>query len=187
VTIYRLVALAALLTLTVGLVLVSGPPHAGGGAVAPEGPQHDPGYSALQARLVQTGTNGRPLYTLDAAEIQQQPNGGLVDLQQVQLGYRDASDNQWTARATHGALAPGSGVVQLDGDVHVDGTLPGTPEAVQITTQHLSFDTSAQIVLTRDPLTLTTSGRELHATGMTASLKERHVHLESAVHGVFQQ
>jgi LPS export ABC transporter protein LptC len=185
--IYRLVALLALVALIVGLVLVSGPQRERGGAAAPEGPPHDPGYSALQARLVQTGTDGRPLYTLEAAQIQQQPNGGAVDLQQVQLGYRDASDNQWTARAVHGELAPGSGVVQLAGDVHVEGTLPGTPDAVEITTEHLSFDTNAQIVITRDPLTLTTSGRELHATGMTASLKERHLQLESAVHGVFQQ
>jgi LPS export ABC transporter protein LptC len=184
---YRLVALLALLVLIVGLVVLSGPQRDNGAAAAPEGPLHDPGYSALQARLVQTGADGRPLYTLDAAQIQQQPNGGMVELQQVQLGYRDASDNQWTARAVHGELAPGSGVVRLDGDVHVDGTLPGTPDAVQITTEHLSFDTNAQIVTTRDPLTLISSGRELHATGMTASLKERQLQLESAVHGVFQQ
>jgi LPS export ABC transporter protein LptC len=184
---YRLWALVALLALILGLVVLSGPPSGRGAAAAPEGPLHDPGYSAVQARLVQTGADGRPLYTLEAAQMQQQPNGGRVDLQQVQLGYRDTNDNQWTARATHGELAPGSSVVQLDGDVHVDGTLPGSADAVQIVTEHLSFDTNAQIVMTHDPLTLVTAGRELHAIGMSASLKERQVQLESAVHGVFQQ
>jgi hypothetical protein len=30
------------------------------------------------------------------------------------------------------------------------------------------------------------SGRQLHAQGLVASLRERHVQLESAVHGSFQ-
>jgi LPS export ABC transporter protein LptC len=148
-------------------------------------PLHDPGYSALQARLVQTGTDGLPVYTLDAAQIQQQPDRGLVELQQVRLGFRDASGNQWTARAARGELTQGSSVVQLDGDVHVAGTLPGTDEPVEITSEHLAFDTGEQVVTTQAPVTIVMSGRELEARGLIASLKERHVHLESAVHGAF--
>jgi LPS export ABC transporter protein LptC len=76
-------------------------------------------------------------------------------------------------------------VVQLDGDVHVAGTLPGTDEPVEITSEHLAFDTGEQVVTTQAPVTIVMSGRELEARGLIASLKERHVHLESAVHGAF--
>jgi LPS export ABC transporter protein LptC len=181
---YRLVALLALLVLTVGMVLLSGPqresaPSAGGA------PLHDAGYSAQQARLVQTGPDGRPLYTLDAAEIQQQPNQDTVELEQVKLGFRDADGNDWTARAARGELAQGSGVVRLAGNVHVTGILPGTEESAEISTQHLAFDTHTEVIDTRDPVTVIMSGRELNARGMVASLKERHVQLESAVHGSF--
>lgn len=181
---YRLVALLALLVLTVGMVLLSAPQHESAPA-AGGGPLHDPGYSAQQARLVQTGPDGRPLYTLDAAEIQQQPNQGTVELERVTLGFRDADGNQWTARAAHGELEQGSGVVRLAGDVHVAGMLPGTEESAEISTEHLAFDTHSQVASTRDPVTVVMSGRELNARGMVASLKERHVQLESAVHGSF--
>ncbi|HUJ52086.1 MAG TPA: LPS export ABC transporter periplasmic protein LptC [Steroidobacteraceae bacterium] len=182
---YRLLLLAALLSLVVGMVLLSAPQRDSGTPTAAGGPPHDPGYSAVKARLVQTGLDGRPMYTLDAEQIQQQANNGLIELEQVQLGFRDASGNQWTARARHGELAQGSGLVKLDGDVHVAGLLPGTQEPAEITSEHLSVDTNAQIVTTRDPVTFVTSGRELHGTGMVASLKERHMQLESDVHGSF--
>jgi LPS export ABC transporter protein LptC len=183
--IYRLAVLAALLALLVGLVLLTAPQPESVARAAAGQPLHDPGYSALQARLVQTGSDGLPVYTLDAAEIQQQPDRGLVELQQVRLGFRDASGNQWTARAARGELAQGSGVVQLDGDVHVAGTLPGTDEPTEITSEHLAFDTNAQVVTTQAPVTIVMSGRELEARGLIARLKDRHVHLESAVHGAF--
>jgi lipopolysaccharide export system protein LptC len=183
---YRLVLLLALLALTLGMVLLSAPQRET--APAPIGaPAHDPGYSAQQARLVQTGPDGRPIYTLDAAQIQQQPNQGTVELQQVKLGFRDASGNEWTARALHGELVQGSGVVALSGDVHVYGLLPGTNDPAQIISDRLAYNTRTQVVSTREPVTLVMSGRELNATGLMANLRERRVQLESAVHGTFHQ
>jgi LPS export ABC transporter protein LptC len=76
-------------------------------------------------------------------------------------------------------------VVQLDGNVRVAGVLPGSGETAQMETQHLSIDTNAQIVTTQDPVTLLMSGRQLQSQGLVANLKERHVQLESAVHGSF--
>ena len=183
--IYRLAAIAAVLALIVGMVLLTAPQPESVARAATGQPLHDPGYSAQQARLIQTGADGLPVYTLDAAQIQQRPDRGVVELQQVQLGFRDTEGNQWTARGARGELAQGSGVVQLEGDVHVNGTLPGSGEPTEITSQHLAFDTHAQIVSTQTPVTIVMSGRELQARGMVANLKERHVHLESAVHGFF--
>jgi len=181
---YRVAALTALFALIVGLGLLTAPQPESVARTAAQ-PLHDPGYSATQARLVQTGGDGHPLYTLDAVLIQQRPDSGLVEMEQPRLGFRDASGNQWTARAARGKLAQGSGVVQLDGDVHVAGLLPGTAEPTEITSEQLAFDTNAQVVTTEAPVRIVMSGRELEARGLTASLKERHVHLESAVHGAF--
>jgi LPS export ABC transporter protein LptC len=181
----RFVSLVALLALIVGLVVLTAPQRDAAAPPASGAPLHAPGYSALQARLVQTGADGRPLYTLDAASIQQQPDSDIIDLQQVQLGFHDTSGDKWTARAVHGTVAQDSRVVQLDGNVRVAGVLPGSGETAQIDTQHLSFDTNAQIVTTQDPVTILMSGRQLQSQGLVASLKERHVQLESAVHGSF--
>jgi len=182
--IYRLLAMLALVALIVGVVVLSGAQRESA-APATVGPLHDPGYAARRARLIQTGSDGRALYTLDAAQIQQQPNQGTVDLQQVQLGFRDTSGTEWTARADRGELTQESGVVRLEGGVRLAGVLPDTGERAEISTERLAFDTQSQIVTTLDAVTLLVSGRELHAQGLIARLKERQVQLESAVHGSF--
>lgn len=183
--IYRLLAIIAVAFL-VGVIVVTAPSHENNAPVV-TGPLHDPGYSALQARLVQTDPDGKPQYTLDAAQIQQMPNNGLVELEKVQLGFRDPNGNQWNARAAHGEIEQNSGIVRLAGDVHVFGLLPGTNDPAQIISEHLAYDTKTQIVSTRDPVTMLMSGRELNATGLVANLKERRLQLESAVHGTFRQ
>jgi LPS export ABC transporter protein LptC len=184
--IYRAVALLAVVALIVGIVLLSGPQRE---VVAPStsgAPVHDPGYAALNARLVQTGPDGEPLYSLNAAQISQQPDQSTVQLQKVQMGFRAASGDQWTARAARGELGQDTGIVQLDGDVQIAGLLPGTQDETRISTEHLSFDTRTQIASTPDAVTLTLSGHELHATGLIARLKEGRVQLESAVHGSYR-
>lgn len=184
--IYRLLPIFALVGLIIGVVVLSSPQREPAATTSVSGPLPDPGYAARNARLIQTGADGQPLYTVDAAQIQQQPGDGTVEMQQVQLGFRDPSGNAWTAHAAHGELAQGSGVVQLDGNVHVAGILPGSNEPAEMISEHLAYDTNAQTVATKDPVTLVMSGRQLNAIGLIASLKERHVQLESAVHGSFQ-
>jgi LPS export ABC transporter protein LptC len=183
--IYRALLLFAGLALIAGLLLFSGPQREAvapstAGAAAP-----DPGYAAVNARLVQTGADGQPLYSLDAARIDQQPDAESVQMTQVQMGFRAANGQQWTARADRGELGQDTGIVQLDGNVHVAGLLPGSQDQAEIVSEHLSYDTRAQVVATPDPVTLTVSGRELHAHGLHAHLKEGRVQLESAVHGSY--
>ena len=144
--IYRLLAILALVALIVGVVVLSGPQREST-APATVGPLHDPGYAARKARLIQTGPDGQPLYTLDAAQIQQQPDQDTVDLQQVQLGFRDTSGNPWTARADRGQLTQGSGVVQLEGGVRVVGSLPDSGEPAEIHTERLAFDTEGRLAM----------------------------------------
>jgi lipopolysaccharide export system protein LptC len=183
--IYRLFAVLATLALIVGVVLLSGPQREPAVRTAVGASAHQPGYSATDARLVQTGPDGRPLYTLQATTISQQPGEDRVQLEHVQMGFRDTSGDQWTASADHGALGQDSGIVELDGNVHLAGVLPGTQDRAAISTSHLDFDTRAQIASTSAPVTLVMSGRTLSAQGLEASLKEGRVQLESAVHGSF--
>ena len=126
---YRVLGLMALLALIAAVVLFSEPQRSPALATAVGRTAHDPGYSALNAQLVQTGPDGKPLYTLDAAQIREQPGSDTVMLDQVQMGFRDSSGGQWTARAQRGELGQETGVVQLEGDVHVVGTLPALAAA----------------------------------------------------------
>lgn len=147
----------------------------------------DEGYSARDARLVETGTDGLPLYTLNAATIHQLPDEGQVQLTQVQMSFRDAEGNPWTATADRGELEQASEHVQLSGNVHVSGTISGAEGDAQIFTAALAVDVRSDIVSTRAPVQMLWSGRQLSSTGLVADLKDHRVELESAIHGTFPQ
>ena len=146
----------------------------------------DLGYGARDAQLIETGADGRPKYTLNAKLIEQHPKDQSVQLQTVHMILNDADGNRWTVDAEHGDIV-GDGVnINLSGAVHVAGQLPGTDQPADITSERLSFDTRADIVTSTDPVTFSWAGRQIHAVGIVANLKDSHVQLESAVHGIFQ-
>jgi LPS export ABC transporter protein LptC len=146
----------------------------------------DLGYSARDAQLIETGADGRPKYTLNAKFIEQHPKDQSVQLQVVHMILTDADDNRWTVDAQHGDIV-GDGVnIHLSGDVHVSGLLPGSTQPADITSDRLSFDTRADIVTTSDPVIFSWADRQIHSVGIVANLKDSHVQLESAVHGIFQ-
>ncbi len=147
----------------------------------------DEGYSARNAKLIETGPDGLPLYTLNAATIRQLPNEGRVQLTQVRLSFRDTDGNPWTATADNGELEQSAQQVSLSGNVHVSGTLEGSSEPAQFFTTSVSVDIPNDVVSTKDPVQMLWSGGRLDGTGLVANLKDHRVQLESAVHGTFSQ
>jgi LPS export ABC transporter protein LptC len=188
--IYRFIAAFALIAFIIGSVLLSGQ-HERTAIPSPIVSQQLPlepqGYAAKHARLVQTGPDGRPLYVVEAEEMQQRPDAGTVELAQVQVGFRDDGGNLWTATGDHGSVGQETGQVDLEGNVHVNGLLPGTQDEAQLATERLHVDTQVQNVRTSDQVTMVTSNQrsQLRAQGLFADLKSGRVRLLSAVHGVF--
>ena len=181
--IYRIFAALVFITVMGATIFFGG---SSGGTTAPttvEEP-HDPGYAARDAKIVQTGPDGKPLYTVDADVIRQQPNDNTVELETARLGFYDANGSLWTARGEHGQVGQNTGVVELSGDVHVNGIPQGSLQPAEIATDRLAFDTNTKIASTRDPVTLTWSGQEIKGKGMRAALNDGRVQLESAVHGM---
>jgi LPS export ABC transporter protein LptC len=144
----------------------------------------DLGYSARNAVLIETGTDGLPMYTLNAEVVRQHPNDG-VEFEQVQMSFRDADGQIWKGRADRGELTTDTGKVDLLGDVHVSGLLPGSSEMADLTTEKLSVDTHENIISTPEPVTVNSIGRQLKSNGLVAMLKEHHLVLESSVRGTF--
>lgn len=139
------------------------------------------GYSARDAQLIETGPDGLPLYTLDAATVRQRPDTGRVQLGQVKMSVQNGSD-QWTATADQGEILRGSNRIELDGHVQVSASIQGSRSPIRIATDSLSYDSRARIVSTTDPVTLTWSGQRVDARGLVADLKGHRLHLESSVH-----
>jgi LPS export ABC transporter protein LptC len=187
--IYRIITAVTFLALVVGSVFLSNEIEHAPSTQAPirEAAVHDQGYEARHARLVQTGDDGRPLYTVEAEAMQQLPNEGTVEFEQVRVGFRDDSGNLWNAWGDHGELGQATGQVDLAGNVQVAGLLPGTSDQAHLATDRLHVDTQAQIVRSQETVTMTTSDQHsrLQSHGFTADLKSGHVLLESAVHGIY--
>lgn len=180
--IYRIFAALVFIVVIGGTVLLSGQQSETAATVVEE--PRDPGYAARDAKLVQTGPDGHPLYTLDAEVIRQQPNENTIQLEKATLGFHDATGTLWTARGKRGEVGQNTGIVELADDVHVNGTPPGTQQPAEIVTNRLSFDTNTKVASTTDAVTLTWSGQEIRGKGMRATLNDGRVQLESAVRGI---
>ena len=142
------------------------------------------GYSARDAQLIETGKNGLPLYTINAATIRQLPRRDRVQLTQVALTFQDPSGNHWSATAERGAILHGTERVQLSGDVQVLAALNGSHAPIRIRTHTLTFDSRADEVRSDDPVTLLWAGQTLDATGLAVNLKAHRLQLESKVHAI---
>jgi LPS export ABC transporter protein LptC len=179
--IYRIFAALVFIAVVVGTIMFGGQQNENTAPTLVEEP-HDPGYAARDAKLVQTGPDGHPLYTVDAEVIRQLPNDNSIELVEPTLGFYDANGNLWTARGARGEVGQNTGIVKLADDVHVTGSPQGT-QIAEFRSNRLSFDTNTKIASTQDPVTLTWSGQEIRAHGMRASLNDGRVQLESAVQG----
>jgi len=144
----------------------------------------DLGYSARNAVLVETGADGFPMYTLNANVVRQHPNDG-VEFEQVVMSFRDPDGQTWKGRADHGQLATDTGKVDLTGNVHVNGLLPGSAVPADLATDKLSVDTHENVISTPERVSVSSPGRLLTSKGLVATLKEHHLVLESNVRGTF--
>lgn len=185
--IYRIFAVLTIVAVIVASLLLSRQQSGTPASAAVLQTGWDQGYSARNARLVQTGADGMPLYTLNAATVRQLPDEGQVQLTEVQLSFRDPDGNLWTATSDRGELEQREQQVQLSGNVQVSGTFAGVSGPARITTAALSVDIRNDVVSTQDAVRMLWSGRQESAVGLTANLKDDRVDLKSAVHGTFPQ
>ena len=86
---------------------------------------------------------------------------------------------------TRSAFAEFGDVIELDGNVTLEGTLEdgGTPARVE--TSHLAFDTTKEVASTPARVTIDWSGHRLAALGLRADLRAETLRLESRVNGRF--
>lgn len=183
--IYRIFALLTIVAVIVASIFLSRQQGATPAATTVQANGWDEGYSAQNARLVETGADGLPLYTLDAATIRQLPNEDQVQLTQVQMSFHDANGNPWNGTADSGELEQAADRVHLAGNVHISGTMGNTSGDAQIFTATLAVDLRTDVVNTKDPVQMLWAGRRLDSIGLVANLKDHRVELESAVHGTY--
>ena len=184
--IYRLLILFGLVLAAVAiwLTLTSGQT---GRVTAQSSPAAGPdqGYSATDATVVETGTDGLPMYTLQARQVQQSADDDIFNLTTVHMTFRDESGGHWQARADRAQAHQDSAQIDLAGAVDVSGLFAGNDQPAHILTDILHVDTHTEIIRTRSPVTLNWGGYLVDARGLVVNIKDNHLKLESQVHGHF--
>ncbi|HEV2703131.1 MAG TPA: LPS export ABC transporter periplasmic protein LptC [Steroidobacteraceae bacterium] len=147
----------------------------------------DQGYSARDASVVETGADGLPLYTLQAHDVQQNPDTDTINLTTVHMSYRGSADSQWQGRADSAVVQQDSSQIDLAGAIDLTGTFTGSAQPLHILTDKLRVDTQTQVIRNRSPVTLTWAGVIVEARGLVVNVKESSVKLEAGVHGQVAQ
>ena len=160
----------------------------------------DPGYSAKDAQVIETGYDGRETYRLNARVIRQRTESAVIELEDLAMDYhiesRDKSPEKpasavqapadiWHLTSDHGEVRDNGDDVELNGNVRIVGPAPGTGEPLSLTTENLRINTPTKFIETSAPVKLRWSGYELTARGMQADLMAGTLRLESDVNGHF--
>src|ERR1043165_8153391 len=119
----RIITLLVVLGIVVGIYFLSR-----GGSVtdtqkAASTPVEEPGYAAKNAEIIETGDDGRPMYTLLADLVRQHPNDNRVQLDAPRMTYVASDGNTWHVKARSGQIRNDGANVELYGEVHVNGGL----------------------------------------------------------------
>jgi LPS export ABC transporter protein LptC len=185
---YRLLILLGLALVGVAVWLTLAPRRAGPVATQSSGPvAADQGYSALDASVVETGADGLPMYTLQAHQVQQNPDTDVIDLHTVHMTFRDSSGDQWQARSDTAQAQQDSSQIDLAGAIDVSGTFAGKDQPPHIFTDQLHVDTQTEIISNSSKDTLTWAGVIVESRGMVVNVKDSTVKLEAGVHGQVAQ
>lgn len=148
-------------------------------------PVDQPGYFLTDATITDTAADGSPRVSIHAEHIEQLPADNSFQLETLHLTYNGAANGPWVVTADHGVVPGASKVVHLSGNVRIQGLIAQSmPEAV-IETPTLEFDTDNSTAHTDDDVKVVVGTRTLTARGLDADLKQRHLRLESRVHGQF--
>jgi LPS export ABC transporter protein LptC len=145
-----------------------------------------PGYYLKNAVLTDYALSGDPSVRIVAERIDQVDHGNEVLLSNVHVDYLAANGQAWVLVGDTAHVEPGGSVVDVSGNVRLQGDSTGRGGAAVIHSDALSYDVPDATVSTKSDVRIDFGGHTLTARGLTANLKERTLRLESKVNGRFQ-
>ena len=154
-------------------------------AAAPATEFERPGYYLNGIQLEDFGADGKMRLGLTAATAKEEPVSGAVTLREVVVDYHALEGQSWHLTSAEALVPRGGDAVEFMGDVRMSGKAGSQPGLGELSTAHLTFDTTTEHAGTRDPVTLAFGRHLMYATGMQVDLKAGNLRLESEVHGLF--
>ncbi len=175
----------AVLALAVSTWILSSPGHRPK-APSSTGAADLPGYYLKNTVMTDYDAAGAPTLRIEAEHIDQVAHSPEVALFNVRVNYVAPGGQNWVMLGDVAHVQPGGKVVDVTGNVRLQGEGTGKSPAAVIRTDTLSYDVTDSIASTKSDVRIDFGAHTLNAHGLTANLKERTMRLESKVNGRFQ-
>jgi LPS export ABC transporter protein LptC len=144
-----------------------------------------PGYYLKNAVLTDYDLAGDPNIRIEAEHIDQIAHGNEVALYNVRVVYQVPNGQSWVMVGDVAHVQPGGKVVDVSGNVRLQGEATGREGAAVVHTDTLSYDVPDAVVSTKSDVRIEFAEHTLTAHGLSANLKDRTMRLESKVNGRF--
>jgi LPS export ABC transporter protein LptC len=144
-----------------------------------------PGYYLKNALLTDYDEQGEPGIKIAAQRIDQVGGGTEVALHDVRVDYQGPNGQTWFMLGDLAHVQSGGKLIDLTGNVRLQGTDRGAGGPAVIRTDSLHYDVGAAVASTKNDVRIEFDQHTLNARGLVANLKERTMRLESRVNGRF--
>jgi lipopolysaccharide export system protein LptC len=183
---FRIFTVLAVIALGVSTWILSSPAHrpkatSGTGAVGL------PGYYLKNAVLTDYDANGAPSTRIEAERIDQIAHGGEVELSNMRVDYQGPNGQNWMLFGDFAHIEPGGKVIDVRGNVRLQGDATQHAGAAIVRTDTLSYNVPEAIASTQSDVRVEFGAHILTARGLVVNLKERTMRLQSKVNGRFQR
>ncbi|HMK84587.1 MAG TPA: LPS export ABC transporter periplasmic protein LptC [Steroidobacteraceae bacterium] len=180
---FRIFTLLAVIALAVSTWILSSPSRR---PAQPAATQGLPGYYLKNAILTEYDASGSPSIRIQAERIDQVDHGSDVALYDVRLDYQAPGGQSWVLFGDTGHVGSDGRIVDVAGNVRLEGQTPEHEGTAIIRTDTLRYDVPDGVASTRSDVRIEFGAHTLTARGLVANLKDRTVRLESKVNGRFQ-
>jgi LPS export ABC transporter protein LptC len=180
----RFFTIIALAVLAVGTWYVSSPRRSPA-EMRSAGAQSARGYYLKGTVLTDYDLDGKPTIKMAAERIEQIPRTQEIQLLNVRLDYQTTDGQLWILVGDAAQVAPGGKIVDVKGNVRLQGFLQGREGPAVVRTDEMTYDIDRSEARTDQEVHLEFGRQTLNAQGLIARLKERTMRLESKVNGRF--
>lgn len=137
-------------------------------------------YEAHDVVLRQMGPDGRLRFQVQARQITQLPDSGLITAQGLRLhhdpsGTEPGGPNRWTLTADRGEVPAEGGIITVEGNVRAEGIPVGSRTKVTFTTTRLQYDVDKQELCSNDPVQLTRGSSVMSSQGLCFNIQTNEV------------
>jgi LPS export ABC transporter protein LptC len=182
---FRLVTLLAVLVLAFSTWFLIGPRRAPGAGDAAHRAD-TPGYFLKDGVLTEYDAGGNPTVRIAARRIDQLAHSQEVELHDVHVDYQAPGGSAWVMVGDVAHIRPGGTIVDIAGNVQLQGVARVPAGAPVVRTDTLSYDVTRGVATTPGDVRVDFLLHTLTARGLVANLREHTIRLESRINGRFK-